>query len=100
MKRIGVIGAGQMGTGIGIVASRHALVDVTFIDPGAESLKNSEKFIGSWCKKEISKQKMTEQDAEAMIKRIKWSSDMAHLSNVDFVVEAANEDFELKKKIF
>jgi len=53
VKRIGVIGAGQMGTGIGIVASRHALVDVTFIDPGAESLKNSEKFIGSWCKKEI-----------------------------------------------
>ncbi len=43
---------------------------------------------------------MTEQDAEAMIARIKWSSDMAILSNVDFVVEAASEDFELKKKIF
>jgi len=89
-----------MGTGIGIVASRHALIDVTFIDPGVESLKNSEKFISNWCKKEITKQKMTEQDAEAMIARIKWSSDMTMLSSVDFVVEAASEDFELKKKIF
>ena len=89
-----------MGTGIGIVASRHALIDVTFIDPGLESLKNSEKFISNWWKKEITNQKMTEHDAEARIARIKWSSDMAMLSNVDFVVEAASEDFELKKKIF
>jgi 3-hydroxyacyl-CoA dehydrogenase len=44
-----------MGTGIGIVASRHALINVTFIDPGADSLKKSEKFINDWCKKEISK---------------------------------------------
>jgi 3-hydroxybutyryl-CoA dehydrogenase len=43
---------------------------------------------------------MTEQEAEAMVARVKWSSDMTMLHNVDFVVEAASEDFELKKKIF
>ena len=32
--------------------------------------------------------------------RTQWTSDVALLSNVDFVIEAVNEDFELKKKIF
>jgi 3-hydroxyacyl-CoA dehydrogenase len=32
--------------------------------------------------------------------RSQWTSDVAHLSGVDFVIEAVNEDFELKKKIF
>jgi len=32
--------------------------------------------------------------------RTQWTSEVSHLSNVDFVIEAVNEDFELKKKIF
>jgi len=55
IKRIGVLGAGQMGTGIGIVASRVANLEVVFVDPIAESLKKSEKFVHGWCKKEIEK---------------------------------------------
>jgi len=38
VKHLGVIGAGQMGTGIGIVASRVASLNVTFVDPGQTSL--------------------------------------------------------------
>ena len=49
IKLIGIVGAGQMGTGIGIVASRVAGLNVTFVDPKTESLKKSENFVASWC---------------------------------------------------
>jgi 3-hydroxybutyryl-CoA dehydrogenase len=55
VKRVGVLGSGQMGTGIGIVASRVANLEVVFVDPIAESLKKSESFVQKWCKKEIEK---------------------------------------------
>ena len=38
-----------MGTGIGIVASRVAGLNVNFIDPSGDSLKRSENFVKNWC---------------------------------------------------
>ena len=89
-----------MGTGIGIVASRVANLEVVFVDPAADSLKKSENFVQKWCKKEIEKQRLTEQQMKDVLGRTQWTSEVANLSNVDFVIEAVNEDFELKKKIF
>ena len=45
VKRVGVLGAGQMGTGIGIVAARVANLEVVFVDPTKDSLKKSESFV-------------------------------------------------------
>jgi hypothetical protein len=42
-----------MGTGIGIVASRVANVEVAFVEPNASNQKKSKNFIASWCDKEI-----------------------------------------------
>jgi 3-hydroxybutyryl-CoA dehydrogenase len=50
---VGIIGAGQMGTGIGIVASRVAGVQVSFVEASAANQKKSKDFISSWCDKEI-----------------------------------------------
>ena len=100
IKSIGIVGSGQMGTGIGIVASRTAALNVTFIDPSADSLKRSENFIRNWCQKEIAKERLTQADSEAVINRIQYSSKIESLEKADFVVEAANEDFALKKIIF
>jgi 3-hydroxybutyryl-CoA dehydrogenase len=60
--RVGVLGAGQMGTGIGIVSSRVAQYDVVYIDPNSAQLKKSEDFVKSWCAKELKKEKMTAAD--------------------------------------
>ena len=49
IKHVGVIGAGQMGTGIGIVASRVAGLNVTMIDPYETSLDKSRAFTANWC---------------------------------------------------
>ena len=60
VKRVGVLGAGQMGTGIGIVCSKVANYEVVFVDPNSAGLKKSESFVQNWCKKEIEKQRMTD----------------------------------------
>ena len=89
-----------MGTGIGIVASRHAGLDVIFVDPSDKQLVNSEVQIGLWCDKEIKKERMDEAAKKQMLSRISYGDTIQHLSEVDFVVEAASEDWSIKKTIF
>jgi 3-hydroxybutyryl-CoA dehydrogenase len=60
VKKIGIVGAGQMGTGIGIVSSRLAGLNVLMIDPNESSLKSSQAMLKSWSEKEIGKGRMTE----------------------------------------
>ena len=99
-KHIGVIGAGQMGTGIGVVASRVAGLNVTMVDPYEASLQKSENFVKNWCAKEISKERLTQADSEDVLNRIAYSTELESLKSADFVIEAANEDFDIKKIIF
>jgi hypothetical protein len=47
-----------MGTGIGIVGSKVAGLNVNFVDPSAASLKRSEAFVNNWCQKELAKERM------------------------------------------
>lgn len=90
-----------MGRGIGIVGARVAGLDsVVFVDPSEKSLKIAESTIDAWCDKEISKERMTETEKDSMLKRISYGDTLKHLSDVDFVVEAASEDFVIKKAIF
>ena len=89
-----------MGTGIGVVASRVAQLNVTMVDPSKNSLDRSQDFIANWCQKEIAKERLTQDESQDVKNRIKYSSDIASLSDVDFVIEAANEDFEIKRIIF
>jgi 3-hydroxyacyl-CoA dehydrogenase len=53
-----IVGAGQMGTGIGIVGSRTAGLNINFIDSTEAGLKRSENFIANWCAKEVAKDRM------------------------------------------
>ena len=89
-----------MGTGIGIVSSRIAQLNVTMVDPSKNSLDRSQDFIANWCQKEIAKERLTDAESQDVQNRIKFSSDIQSLSDVDFVIEAANEDFEIKRIIF
>lgn len=56
----GVVGSGQMGTGIAIVANKVAKLPVTIYDSNPISLQKSKKFIADWLKKEEAKKKITE----------------------------------------
>ena len=100
MKTIGIVGAGQMGTGIGIVGARVAGVNVRLVDAHEKQLKKSESFIHNWLDKEISKQRVTEDEKKQVLKRISFHDSISKFSDVDFAIEAANEDFVLKCRLY
>lgn len=100
IKHVGVVGAGQMGTGIAIVASQKANVNVTLVDPIPENISKSNNFVEKWCQKAIAKGRMTEKDVADFLHRIDYHGDVCHLRDVDFVIEAATEDQVIKTKIF
>lgn len=51
VKSFGVVGSGQMGTGIAIVANRAAKLPVVLFDSNAASLQKSQKFVNDWLNK-------------------------------------------------
>jgi 3-hydroxybutyryl-CoA dehydrogenase len=59
VKSFGIIGSGQMGTGIAIVANRIAKLPVTIFDSNQVAVRKSEDFVKGWIEKELSKNKMT-----------------------------------------
>jgi len=100
IKTVGVIGAGQMGTGIAIVANNVTKKNVKIIDTSEDSLARSQKFLEKWADKEMAKGRMTIDDKYSFLDRFTCSVNLVDLSEVDFVVEAVNEEFQLKEKIF
>ena len=99
MEQIAVIGAGQMGNGITQVAASAGyevlMVDIKqeFVDRGMATI---EKSLG----KLVAKERMTQQDADATLARIKTSTDRNDCRDVDLVVEAVPEILDLKTSIF
>lgn len=90
VKSFGVVGSGQMGTGIAIVANRIAKLPVVIYDSSELALQRSDKFIKDWLAKEMGKKRITEQEVGEFNSRLALSKDIGEFKsrNVDFVVEA------------
>lgn len=99
IKKIGVIGAGQMGNGIAQV-SAGAGYDVVMFDISPASLDKGLGTIATNCDRFIKKNTMTEDQKKSLLSKIKLTSTMSDLANCDFIVEAATENIDLKLKIF
>ncbi|KAF3934633.1 Lambda-crystallin [Dactylellina cionopaga] len=97
---IGVIGAGQMGLGIALVAARHTSLPVTLIDASQASLDNSTAFMAKLLAKDVSKSKITESQAADIKSLITTSTDISAVSSTDFIIEAVPEIVDLKLSIF
>lgn len=97
IKKIGVVGAGTMGTGIAQVAA-VAGYDVVLNDVEEEVLERSIKIIDKSLSRLIEKGKI-EADKEEVLGRVKTTAKLEDLKNVEFVVEAVFEDFDVKKNI-
>jgi len=99
IKTLGVVGAGQMGSGIAQVAAtyEHKVImnDIgnEFVDKGFAAIENS-------LSRMVKKEKISSQEKNNIISRIKGSTDISDMREVDFVVEAATEKEELKLKLF
>ncbi|MGW8192798.1 MAG: 3-hydroxybutyryl-CoA dehydrogenase [Desulforhopalus sp.] len=99
IKKFGVIGAGQMGSGIAQVAAASGLevilndIKDEFV---AKGLANIEKNLG----RTVEKGKLSADERDATLARITSSTSLDDLAGVDYVVEAAVESEDLKFKIF
>lgn len=99
IKTYGVIGAGQMGNGIAQVASMSGLnvimndINTEFVERG---MANITKILG----KNVDKGKMTADEKDAVLGRIKTSVALKDMEEADFVVEAATENEPIKMQIF
>ncbi|KAI0491131.1 3-hydroxybutyryl-CoA dehydrogenase [Xylaria cf. heliscus] len=100
VKRLGVLGAGQMGLGIALVAARTAGVPVTLVDKSEVSLKKGLAFADGLLAKDVAKSRITQEQADEARSKITSTTSIEKLSDVDFVIEAVPEIPELKFGIF
>ncbi|KAK5627092.1 hypothetical protein RRF57_002807 [Xylaria bambusicola] len=96
VKRLGVIGAGQMGLGIALVAALKAGVPVTLVDNSQASLNKGLAFAA----KDISKKRITPDQADDARLKLTGTTSIGELAGVDFVIEAVPEIPQLKFDIF
>lgn len=99
IKTFGVIGAGQMGNGIAQVAAMSGL-NVIMNDIKDEFVQRGLDNITKLLTRSVDKGKMSAEDKDAVLARIKTSVDLKDMADADFVVEAAVENEDLKFKIF
>lgn len=99
MQKIFVVGAGTMGSGIAQVFAENGFdviirdVDIKFVERGLGVIENN-------LKRSVEKGKITEEEKNKVLGRIKGTVDINEAKDVDFVIEAAIENMEIKKQIF
>ncbi len=99
MKTIGVIGAGQMGSGIAHVCALAGL-DVRMSDVDPAALERAVQTIDRNLVRQVSRGKISEADKQAAMARIVTGTDYALFADCDFVIEAATEKEAIKREIF
>ena len=99
VKTVGVYGAGLMGRGIAQVALEGGY-DVVLYNHRTPTLEKGVAGIQKGFDKKIAKGKITEEQKAEMLGRLKATTDLNDLANVDIVFEAMVEDMELKKDAF
>jgi 3-hydroxybutyryl-CoA dehydrogenase len=94
---VGIVGAGFMGSGIAESCARAGLA-VVIEEPEAAPLERSREHITASLQKAAARGKLD--DADAVLERITWTSDLAALNDCEVVIEAIVEDAVTKGKLF
>jgi 3-hydroxybutyryl-CoA dehydrogenase len=99
IKTIGIIGAGQMGSGIAHVCALSGF-DVRLSDVDAGALDRARDNIDRNIARQVARGKVAEADKAAAMKRISMGTDRAAFRDCDIVIEAATEKEAVKREIF
>ncbi|MEH2525256.1 3-hydroxybutyryl-CoA dehydrogenase [Bradyrhizobium sp. AZCC 2176] len=99
IKKVGVIGSGQMGNGIAHVAALAGF-DVVLNDVSDERLKSAMATINGHLSRQVAKKAITEDDRKQALVRITSTETLDGLADCDLVIETAVEKEEVKRKIF
>src|SRR5262245_52701077 len=99
MVLFGVIGAGTMGNGIAQVAARAGF-DVVMRDVAEDFLARGMAAIDKSLQRDVDKERLSGEEKQAIIGRIKTTTDLASLSDAVIVVEAVTENLSVKTEVF
>lgn len=99
MQKIGIVGAGAMGSGIAQVAAQ-AGVNVVLYDLSEQSLDRASSQLRSTIAKLIEKNKIDAAAGESLLSRIRTTTELGELATSEMVIEAIVEQAEVKKNLF
>ena len=99
MERIGVVGCGLMGSGIGEVCAR-SILDVRMHEVDAPAIKRGRQRIEHSLSRAVASGRLTEQEGTAALQRISFTTDLGDLADRQLVIEAVTEDEQAKLAVF
>ena len=99
LERVGIIGAGTMGSGIAIACAGHGLA-VKLVDASADAVARAQGAARSFYGRAVEKGRMSAEAADAAAGRIVGTQGMSDLGDSELVIEAVFEDFALKARVF
>ncbi len=99
IKKLGILGAGMMGAGIAYVSAYLAKQEVVLKDVTLEGAEKGKDYSRALLKKRVSRGKMTQEQADEVLARIKTTADPADVEGCDMVIEAVFENVDLKAKV-
>ncbi len=99
IELVAIVGAGLMGQGIAQTIANAGL-DVILIERTKDKIDEAQSRLSESMDREINRWAMTKSEKKSIMSRIKWTTDISEIQDCDAVIEAVDEDLELKRQIF
>jgi len=99
VQKVGVIGAGIMGSGIIEVLARSGQ-DVVFVEVSDDKVGSGRGAVEKSTRRAVDKGKLSAEDRDGILERITGGTDIEAVADVDLVIEAATEDLDIKTELF
>ena len=96
---VGIVGGGLMGQGIAQTIANAGL-DVLLVEKDEEKIQQAQIDLSLSMEREIARWAMTRSEMKAVLARIKWTSERSEIPECDLLIEAVDENYDLKKKVF
>ena len=98
-QRIGIVGAGTIGSGIALLTATLGATTTVVVAPRPGGVERARALLGRSFAGEVKRGKLTPEDAEAALSRMVFSPDYAALAGCEFVVESVAEDLQTKREV-
>ena len=99
IKKPFVVGTGIMGSGVGQLCAQQGY-EVTLVDISDEIIEKAKEKVKAGLTRRVEKGKITQEDMEAILSRMNWTTDIDPARECDFVIETIIERLDVKKEVF
>jgi 3-hydroxybutyryl-CoA dehydrogenase len=100
MEKVGIVGAGVMGSGIAYVVASSVDAEVVVVDVAPEMLDKARTYVDGLTKKAVQKGQVDEGEAKGWLKRLRFSTERNDLAGSQIIIEAVPEELSLKREVF